>query len=71
MQHVFTGYGLALYDHLSPAVVILGSLVLYAGQLALSTGLMARHRYGPVEWLLRAITLARLPHDRDRSAATR
>ncbi|MGW7330374.1 DUF418 domain-containing protein [Streptomyces sp. NPDC054840] len=71
MALAFTGYGLALYDHLSPAVVILGALVLYAGQLVLSTWLTARYRYAPAEWLLRAITLARLPHDRDRSAATR
>ncbi|MER5932493.1 DUF418 domain-containing protein [Streptomyces sp. NPDC002054] len=69
MALVFTAYGLALYDRLSPAIVVLGALVLYATQLALSTRLMARHRYGPVEWLLRAVTLARLPHDRDRSAA--
>ncbi|MFF4422719.1 DUF418 domain-containing protein [Streptomyces sp. NPDC001549] len=68
---VFTGYGLALYDRLSPAVVTLGALVLYAGQLALSRRLTARYRYAPVEWLLRAVTLARLPHDRDQSAASR
>ncbi|MFD9519900.1 DUF418 domain-containing protein [Streptomyces sp. NPDC059979] len=67
MALVFTAYGLALYDRLGPAVVVLGALVLYAGQLALSAHLMARHRYGPVEWLLRAITLARLPHARGRS----
>ncbi|MFI1283649.1 DUF418 domain-containing protein [Streptomyces sp. NPDC020858] len=71
MALVFTAYGIALYDRLSPVVVMLGALVLYAGQLALSAHLMARHRYGPVEWLLRAITLARLPHDRDRSTAKR
>lgn len=72
MALVFTGYGPALYDRLSPAVVILGALVLYAGQLALSAWLTARYRYAPVEWLLRVITLARLPHDRDRpTAATR
>ncbi len=70
MALVFTAYGLALYDRLGPAVVVLGALVLYAGQLALSAHLMARHRYGPVEWLLRAITLARLPHARDRSVRT-
>ncbi|WP_240528126.1 DUF418 domain-containing protein [Streptomyces amritsarensis] len=69
MALVFTAYGLALYDRLSPAVVVLGALVLYAIQLALSSRLMARHRYGPVEWLLRTVTLARLPKDRDRSAA--
>ncbi|MGW6979261.1 DUF418 domain-containing protein [Streptomyces sp. NPDC054932] len=73
MALLFTGYGLAQYDRLGPAVVVLGALALYAGQLALSTWLMTRFRYGPVEWLLRTVTLARLPqhHDRDRSAATR
>ncbi|MER6251862.1 DUF418 domain-containing protein [Streptomyces sp. NPDC001584] len=72
MALVFTGYGLALYDRLSPAVVILGALVLYAGQLALSRWLTARYRYAPAEWLLRTITLARLPHDRrDQPAVSR
>ncbi|MEU7728122.1 DUF418 domain-containing protein [Streptomyces sp. NPDC040724] len=71
MALVFTGYGLALYDRLSPAVVVLGALLLYAGQLVLSTWLTARYRYAPVEWLLRTITLARPPHDRERSTATR
>ncbi|MFZ3494651.1 DUF418 domain-containing protein [Streptomyces sp. 5.8] len=70
MALVFTAYGLALYDRLGAAVVELGALVLYGSQLILSKHLMARYRYGPVEWLLRAVTLARLPHDRDRSAAT-
>ncbi|MCX4960287.1 DUF418 domain-containing protein [Streptomyces virginiae] len=72
MALVFTGYGLALYDRLSPAIVALGALLLYAGQLALSRWLTARYRYAPVEWLLRAVTLARLPHDRsDQPAASR
>lgn len=69
MALVFTAYGLALYDRLTPAVVVLGALALYAAQLALSKKLMATHRYGPVEWLLRTVTLARLPHDRDRTGA--
>ncbi|MFJ9431274.1 DUF418 domain-containing protein [Streptomyces sp. NPDC101490] len=69
MALVFTGYGLALYDRLGPAVVVLGVFVLYAAQLALSTWLMARYRYGPVEWLLRTVTLARLPHARPRPDA--
>ncbi|MGW6572048.1 DUF418 domain-containing protein [Streptomyces sp. NPDC054945] len=63
MALVFTGYGLALYDRLGPAVVVFGALVLHAGQLALSRWLTARFRYAPVEWLLRAVTLARLPHE--------
>ncbi|MER5487442.1 DUF418 domain-containing protein [Streptomyces sp. NPDC002812] len=61
MALVFTAYGLALYDRLGAAVVVPGALALYGAQLALSKYLMARHRYGPVEWLLRAVTLARLP----------
>ncbi|MGW1772222.1 DUF418 domain-containing protein [Streptomyces sp. NPDC002104] len=61
MALVFTAYGLALYDRLGTAAVACGALVLYAAQLALSKHLMARHRYGPVEWLLRTATLARLP----------
>ncbi|WP_329376562.1 DUF418 domain-containing protein [Streptomyces sp. NBC_01351] len=63
MALVFTAYGLALYDRLGTTIVTLGALALYAAQLALSTRLMALYRYGPVEWLLRAVTLARLPRD--------
>ncbi|MFJ7270582.1 DUF418 domain-containing protein [Streptomyces sp. NPDC099050] len=61
MALVFTAYGLALYDRVGTAAVVLGALVLYGAQLALSKHLMTRHRYGPVEWLLRVVTLARLP----------
>lgn len=61
MALVFTGYGFAWYGRLGPAVVLLGAMILYAAQLALSARLMARHRYGPAEWLLRTVTLARLP----------
>ncbi|MGW0364511.1 DUF418 domain-containing protein [Streptomyces sp. NPDC002990] len=60
MALVFTAYGLALYDRLGTAAVTLGALVLFTAQLALSGYLMRRFRYGPVEWLLRALTLARL-----------
>ncbi|MGW6857470.1 DUF418 domain-containing protein [Streptomyces xanthophaeus] len=69
MALVFTAYGFALYDRLGPGVVVLGALVLYAVQLAVSARLMARHRYGPVEWFLRAVTLAGLPRGRDRGDA--
>lgn len=65
MALVFTAYGLALYDRLGAAAVIAGAFVLYGAQLALGKHLMARYRYGPVEWLLRAVTLARLPRSRD------
>ncbi|WP_432093299.1 DUF418 domain-containing protein [Streptomyces sp. bgisy100] len=61
MALVFTGYGLALYDRLGPAAVAAGALVLFTGQLLLSAWLMRHFRHGPVEWLLRTLTLARRP----------
>jgi uncharacterized protein len=58
---VFTAYGLALVGRVSPLAVLLGCVALYAAQLLLSRRWMARHAYGPVEWLLRAATLLRRP----------
>ncbi|MET9659192.1 DUF418 domain-containing protein [Streptomyces sp. NPDC006510] len=57
MALVFSGYGLGLYGRTGAAAAVCGALVLYAGQLALSGWLMRRYRLGPVEWLLRAVTL--------------
>ncbi|MFJ2746341.1 DUF418 domain-containing protein [Streptomyces sp. NPDC087440] len=61
MALVFTGYGFGLYGKLGVAVPVLMALVLYGVQLAVSGPLMRRHRHGPVEWLLRVITLAGRP----------
>lgn len=58
---VFTAYGLALVGRVSPLVVLLGCLALYAAQLVQSRRWMALHAYGPVEWLLRAFTRLRRP----------
>jgi uncharacterized protein len=58
---VFTGYGAARYGHHGTAALTAGCVALYAAQLAFAAGLMRRFRYGPVEWLLRAVTLARRP----------
>ncbi|MET4927055.1 DUF418 domain-containing protein [Streptomyces sp. PSRA5] len=61
MALLFTGYGLAWYGRFGTAVLLAGCLALYAAQLALG-GWLSRHvRYGPVEWMLRAMTLARRP----------
>ncbi|MFE7105721.1 DUF418 domain-containing protein [Streptomyces sp. NPDC057575] len=57
MALVFSGYGLGLYGRTGAAAAVAGALVLYACQLALSGWLMRRYRFGPVEWLLRAVTL--------------
>ncbi|MFE7478776.1 DUF418 domain-containing protein [Streptomyces sp. NPDC057552] len=57
MALVFTGYGAALYGRAGAAAVVGGALVFYGCQLAASAWLMKRHRLGPVERLLRAVTL--------------
>ncbi|MGA5046235.1 DUF418 domain-containing protein [Streptomyces arboris] len=57
MALVFTGYGAALYGRVGAAAVLGGVLLFYGFQLAASAWLMRRHRLGPVERLLRAVTL--------------
>ncbi|WP_103531293.1 DUF418 domain-containing protein [Streptomyces sp. SM11] len=57
MALVFTGYGAALYGRAGAAAVLGGALLFYGCQLAASAWLMRRHRFGPVERLLRAVTL--------------
>ncbi|MGY3682629.1 DUF418 domain-containing protein [Streptomyces sp. TE33382] len=57
MALVFTGYGAALYGRVGAATALAGALLFYLCQLAVSARLMRRHRLGPVEWLLRAMTL--------------
>jgi len=58
---VFTAYGLALVGRVAPWLVVLGVFSLYGIQLAWSRRWMATHAYGPVEWLLRAVTLWQWP----------
>ncbi|MFD4242386.1 DUF418 domain-containing protein [Streptomyces sp. NPDC058525] len=64
---VFTGYGAALVGRLAPAYVTLTALALFAAQLAFSRWWLAHHPYGPVEWALRAVTLARKPRWKGRA----
>lgn len=61
MALVFSGYGLGLYGRTGAAAAVGGALVLYAYQLVLSGWLMRRYRLGPVEWLLRMVTLGVRP----------
>ncbi|WP_433653965.1 DUF418 domain-containing protein [Nocardia sp. CA-128927] len=58
---IYTGYGFALVDTIPPAGVIAIALLTYAAQLALSTWWLRNHRYGPVEWALRAATYLSIP----------
>ncbi|MFJ8751507.1 DUF418 domain-containing protein [Streptomyces sp. NPDC102441] len=61
MALVFTGYGLAWYGRYGMTAVLAGCFVLYAAQLTYGRWLLRHFRYGPVEWLLRVMTLARRP----------
>ncbi|AMW13756.1 hypothetical protein A4E84_32155 [Streptomyces qaidamensis] len=58
---VFSGYGLGLYDRAGTVAVLADCVLLYAAQLWLGARLSARTRYGPAEWVLRAVTLGRRP----------
>ncbi|MFC8301054.1 DUF418 domain-containing protein [Micromonospora orduensis] len=58
---VFTGVGLGLAGAVPPPVVVLIAVAIYGVQLAASAAWMARFRYGPMEWLLRAWTEQRWP----------
>ncbi|MFD7624860.1 DUF418 domain-containing protein [Streptomyces sp. NPDC059851] len=61
LAFVFTGYGAALTGRVAPAYVTLIALSLFAVQVVFSRWWLTRHPYGPVEWVLRAVTLARRP----------
>lgn len=67
---LFTGYGLKLMGQLAPLQVFLTGCALFVLQLLLSAWWMRRYRYGPFEWLLRALTLAQWPTWRRTEART-
>ncbi|WP_246148775.1 DUF418 domain-containing protein [Nonomuraea turkmeniaca] len=58
---IFTGYGLALVDRVSPPLEILIALGIFVAQVFYSRWWLKRHRYGPVEWWLRYLTYWRRP----------
>ncbi|WP_149182296.1 DUF418 domain-containing protein [Streptomyces sp. TRM49041] len=67
LAFVFTGFGAALVGRLAPAYVTLTALALFAAQVVFSRWWLARYSYGPVEWVLRAVTLARRPRRREKA----
>jgi uncharacterized protein len=58
---LFTGYGLGLMGRISPLGCVMVAAALFGAQLWLSDAWLRRHAYGPVEWLLRAITIGAWP----------
>ncbi|MCF6475502.1 DUF418 domain-containing protein [Nonomuraea sp. MG754425] len=53
---IFTGYGLALVDRVSPPLEVVIALGIFVLQVGYSRWWLARRRYGPVEWFLRYLT---------------
>lgn len=66
---IFTGYGLRLHGQLAPLPVLGIALAIFAAQMVMSAWWLRRFAYGPLEWLLRALTNAAWP--RGRAAALR
>ncbi|WP_363800338.1 DUF418 domain-containing protein [Lysobacter firmicutimachus] len=61
---VFSGYGLGLMGRVSPLGGAIFAIALFGAQLRFSRWWLQRRAYGPVEWLLRAITLGAWPRRR-------
>lgn len=58
---IFTAYGLGLVGRLAPLPVFLIAAGIFAAQLAISAWWLRHHAYGPIEWLLRALTVGSFP----------
>lgn len=61
---LFYGYGLGLWGEVGRAAQLLGVCVVVAAQVALSHAWLARYRFGPAEWLWRAVTYLQWPRMR-------
>ena len=55
------GYGGRLYGTVGPARACLLALAIAAAQIPLSVWWLRRYRFGPAEWLWRAVTYLRIP----------
>ncbi|MGE6783200.1 DUF418 domain-containing protein [Ensifer adhaerens] len=58
---IYHGYGLGLIGQVSPLATVAIALAIFTAQLFASRWWMARFAYGPLEWVLRFITIWRAP----------
>ncbi|MEG1053535.1 MAG: DUF418 domain-containing protein, partial [Janthinobacterium sp.] len=58
---LFLAYGARLMGSVSPLGALALAIVIFCVQLPLSRRWLRGHAYGPVEWLLRALTIAAWP----------
>ena len=52
---IFFGYGLGQFGRMGAAAAFVLGVALYAAQLVFSKGWLRRYRFGPLEWLWRAL----------------
>lgn len=64
------GYGFGLQDRIGPLTCLLLCVPLFAVELWLSRWWLARHRFGPLEWLWRTMTYGRPPRASDTAVIT-
>jgi len=67
---LFYGYGLGCFEQMGRTWQLLFALLLFAAQVLLSRAWLRYFRFGPMEWLWRAITYLRLPPLRRHGADT-
>jgi uncharacterized protein len=64
------GYGFGLQDRIGPLTCLLLCVPLFTVELWLSRWWLARHRFGPLEWLWRTMTYGRPPRASDTAVIT-
>lgn len=65
---IFYGFGLGLIEKTTAIVNVLIGLSVFIVQLFVSRWWMRHYYYGPLEWLLRALTIGRWPDFRKPNA---
>jgi uncharacterized protein len=57
----FYHYTTGLYGRIGPALGLVPTVALYAGQVGFSNWWLQRYRFGPMEWLWRGMTYGKFP----------
>ena len=57
---IFYNYGLGLYGKVGPALGLVLTVAIFLVQIPLSAWWLKRFRFGPMEWLWRSLTYAKL-----------
>jgi uncharacterized protein len=60
----YSGIVTGLYGRVGPAWDMVATVILYAAQVLFSRWWLGRYRFGPVEWLWRAMTYGKRPRMR-------